>query len=248
MGFPPSGANAEPPAALLLEGILCKEVNKVSCKYWVLAIGRARRVLVMRSISQAFALCSLLATASFLPGQVATAAVCIDYLDGTRCHSYPEPTPSAPGTTQGMRKSPSNQVVKIGGRAQITAGPFKPYDAHPVSRRAIRTKIHGCASEVRRPGVLPACPSMSVLARRKPRPARSRLIGQSLIPAPLPVQSRRQLPTRLDSLCPFPFDLLSELNVLPSVTAEGQQGNPPCDHTPIGVLSPRSTQWAIDQS
>ena len=128
MGFPPSGANAEPPAALLLEGILCKEVNKVSCKYWVMTIGRARRVLVMRSISQAFALCSLLATASFLPGQVATAAVCIDYLDGTRCHSYPEPTPSAPGTTQGMRKSPSNQVVKIGGLAQITAGPFKPYE------------------------------------------------------------------------------------------------------------------------
>lgn len=56
----------------------------------------------------------------------ALSAVCIDYLDGTRCHSYPEPTPSAPGTTQGMRSGPSSQSVSIGGRVKITAGPFKP--------------------------------------------------------------------------------------------------------------------------
>jgi hypothetical protein len=58
--------------------------------------------------------------------QNAHSAVCIDYLDGTRCHSYPEPLPSAPGTTQGLRKAPATQTVPLGGRARIKAGPFKP--------------------------------------------------------------------------------------------------------------------------
>jgi len=79
-----------------------------------------------RLMLAAIALTSLVVTASFGVNRVAHAAVCIDYLDGTRCHSYPEPLPSAPGTTQGLRKAPATQTVPIGGRARIEAGPFKP--------------------------------------------------------------------------------------------------------------------------